>query len=324
MAEEILVEIEAPAPPPPIPGTEADKPDAAVEDLRQQLETITAREAEQKTAREQAERRARESEAEAVRLRESETKARGETVDSQLDAVANAENAAKAESDTAENEYAAAMEAGDYKKAGAAQRRMSNAEARLIALGQSKADLEAAKRAPPRAEPKPQQVDPLEKFISERSAPTQSWLRQHMEVLTDPQLSAIANGADAEARRLKLKPDSPEYFALIETRLGYRQEETVVVDPNPEPAPKPSQRRPLASAPVAREANGSNGASTKVKLTRDEADRAMDGTHVWDRYDKEVMDGKVRAGTPIGIQEMAKRKQIMLANGDYSRKTEDE
>lgn len=305
------------------PDQQETQPDPAVEDLREQLKAVEAREAAEKTRADTEAKRRTDAEAEAARLRESETASRAETVDSQLDAVANAISAARSESDSAKRDLAAAGELGDWTKVAEAQERLADARAKMLTLGQSKNDLEQAKKTPPQREavrqPTPS-ADPHETFIQSRTPATQTWLRKHMDVLRDPQLNAIAVGADAEAQRRGIAPDSAEYFALVETRLGYRQEEVVPevkVDPKPE---QKTQRKPVVSAPVSREANGQQGGKQIIRLTQEEAARSTDGTHVWDRYDKEVMEGKVKAGTPIGHHEMARRKQIMQMNGEYDRK----
>src|SRR5882724_9468425 len=102
MASEQEIEVELDQPPVNgmivvDPEPKGEEPDPAVEDLRQQLEAVTAREATEKTAREAAEKTARDHQAEITRLRESEAASRTETVDSQLDAVAQASAAAQSE-----------------------------------------------------------------------------------------------------------------------------------------------------------------------------------------------------------------------------------
>lgn len=328
MADEIEVELEAPQQVNGVvvvtPDEKVTTPDPAVEDLREQLKAVEATAAAEKNARTAAETQARERQAEIDRLKESETASRAETVDSQLDAVSNAINAAKAESENAKRALAAAGETGDWAKVAEAQEQLADARAKLLSLGQSRVDLEQAKKTPVKVETRTQApVDQTEAFIQSRTPATQTWLRSHMEVLTNPQLNAIAVGADAEAQRKKIAADSPEYFALVETRLGYRQEETVVVEPEIKPETR-QQKQVVRSAPVSREPNTQSGGRQKITLTPGEQQVATDGTHVWTRYDEPVMAGKIRAGTPIGIQEFARRKAAMLMNGDYSRHDGDE
>lgn len=298
----------------PKPGTE----DEAVAGFKKQLvDAEAAREAEKSRA-DNADRARQTAEAEAARLRDDTVKLRTESVDSQIDAVANAINAATAEGDSAERDYASAMERGDFTAAAQSQRKMSEASAKLVRLGDAKFELDNAKKAPPKPAVHEQRTDPVEAFIASRPAPVQTWLRGHMNVLTDPELGAIANGADVEARRKGIAVGSTEYFELVETRLGFRTE--TKSDPEPDPEKPRQQRKPMASAPMSRESapNGSNGAP-KVTLSRGEQQTATDGTITWTKNDQAVREGKAKAGEPIGVAEYAKRKHKMDQQGYYNR-----
>ncbi len=74
----------------------------------------------------------------------------------------------------------------------------------------------------------------------------------------------------------------------------------------------------MPAAPVSRETSPSGGqmTSTKVTLTPGEVANATDGTIVHNWNDP---GGKFKKGDPIGIQEMARRKAKMTADGVYDR-----
>jgi len=76
----------------------------------------------------------------------------------------------------------------------------------------------------------------------------------------------------------------------------------------------------MRSAPV-RGGGGNCGSSSKVSLTEGEVRAAEDGTHLWNVG--QVYNGRVlqpndkMVGEPIGIQEFARRKRTMMAEGRY-------
>lgn len=298
--------------------------DDPVAGFKKQLETAQAELATAKQRGDDEARRRTEAEAEAERLRGAEAKARTETVDSQIDAVANAITAAQTESEKAEADYASAMEAGDFKAAAKAQRAMSTAEAKLVRLGDAKIDLEEAKKTPPKTEVRrdpPKNENPVEAFIATRTSATQAWLRQHQDVaeslVRGGDLGQITIGADAEAKRRGIAPDTDAYFHLIEERLGLREARK----PEQDHEDPPQRRKPMASAPASREVSAGHGGSNgqKVTLTKGEQASATDGTLTWTKHDKAVREGKAVAGQPIGLAEMARRKHAMKQQGYYDR-----
>jgi hypothetical protein len=111
-----------------------------------------------------------------------------------------------------------------------------------------------------------------------------------------------------------IDPDTPEYFNHVETYLGLKMAEPQ--QPGQPKAPSP-QRAPVA--PVGQANGGSiNGGAGEVRLSASEARAATDGTLVWN-YDDTSPQKRYRKGDPIGIQEFARRKQKMQADGVYDR-----
>lgn len=302
----------------PIPAVKAKAADAEdpVASLRGQLETLrtTADNATQRAIN--AERLAQQERDRAEQATTAAEAHKTAISESQYDTVVAGIEAAKSDGDVAERDYESAMDAGDFKKAADAQRRIARAEARIVELEGAKSSLESSSKAAaariaadPNAGKKPDQTrianaDPVEDFISQRSVPTGNWLRQHKEFLTDPvkNKKLIASHYDAEANGKTV--DTPEYFKHVEKYLGIGEQ--------------PRQRR--QGAPVAPVQNGGNGlgGGREVSLSKKEATAATDGTHTWN-YDDPSPQKRFKKGDPIGITEFARRKIIMNAQGAYDK-----
>ena len=160
-----------------------------------------------------------------------------------------------------------------------------------------------------------QQADPVESFIASRTAPTQNWLRAHRDYLTDPKKNAKMQAAHYDAESEGIALDSPQYFDHIERFLGMKkaaEQQTNGADASQ------SQRRPTAPvAPVTPSGGGMSGESNTVRLTKAEAEAATDGvTHVWN-YDDPTGKNRWKKGSPIGLQEMARRKLALTKEGRY-------
>ena len=186
----------------------------------------------------------------------------------------------------------AANEVGDYDKVTELQMEAAKVATRQLQYEDAKADMEAAaqrqaKEPPPAETRKPdvqpqQPADPFEARIAGLTDTTKKWLREHRECVTDEVKSAEAVAADAKARREGLRPDTPEYFAFVEEKLGYRQpkqaepdgeeiEEGVIVS-DPKPVAKAAT---MTAAPVSRSGSGVNGSTpTQIRLSRAQVEMA--------------------------------------------------
>jgi len=286
-----------------------------------ELQAETARE---KAGREAAERRAT-TEAQARQAAQTEVaETRTEIAETRLGTVEQGIAAAETEATAATAEYEAALEAGNWKKAGEAQRKISRAEATKVRLEEAKSDLEVQKAQPQRqqrTEAAQVQADPVEAFISSRDAGTQAWLRDHpddariLATNSDPRRAAKLNAADADAFAEGLTRGSAAYFAHVEKFLG-------ITKPNGKTATNgtaQTQRR-AASAPVAPVAASAGGVSggTEVRLSKGEANAATDGTLVWN-YDDPSGQKRFKKGDPIGVQEFARRKLALKQSGQYDK-----
>lgn len=280
------------------------------EDNRKRAEAAEQRERTERQGREAAERR--------------EQAAHGQVADSQLDTVSSGLAAAQTDAEAASAEYQSAMEAGDFARAAKAQRRIASAEAKIVRLDEAKADLEArkTKTAEEPAKTRTEQTaetraaaDPVEAYIANRTEPTAKWLREHKDWITDDKKNRKLTAAHWEAVDDQgLKPDTPEYFEFVETKIGLKQPAKT----NGNGAAKPTRRSSVPVAPVQASGGGTNGGGTEVRLSQREAAAAVDGTHIYN-YDDPSPQKRFKKGDPIGIQEMARRKHEMTKQGLYDK-----
>ncbi len=302
------------------------KSEPGVEDLKTQFASLQQSAERDRVARAQAEQVARQHAQDAAKARQEATQARTETVESNINSVENAMHAAQTAADAAEGEYAAAMEQGNWKDAAKAQRKIADAAARIARLEEGKANLEEARQAQPAREQARQQqqpaqeTDPVERALAGVTPRTADWLRKHPEFVTDQKMNQKANAAHSMAQSEGYVPDSDAYFDFCERFLGLKEDEPAVRDT---PAPQARTRTAMPSAPVSRNATaGSNGVSgSQVTLTKGEAERAVDGTIVYNWTDPA---GKFKKGDPIGVKEYARRKAALTAQGAFDRSYTDQ
>jgi hypothetical protein len=239
---------------------------------------------------------------------------RKEVTSSQLDTVLSGIQAAEAEATAAEREYVAAAEAGDFAAQARAQRKISGAEARIQRLKEAEGDLkdQTAAKPTPRQETRQQPSgDPVAVFTQNMAPRAKAWIMAHPECVTDKRMNSKMMAAHHAALADGLEEGGDEYFQRIDAGV------LPVTKKAEEPNPKPVNIRPSAPvAPTGNSGGGMNGGGQTVTLTRREVEAANDGTHTWNRDDP---NGKFKKDTPIGTQEFARRKAIMLKQGLYDR-----
>lgn len=247
--------------------------------LRKQLDDLQKAEALSRQQTAEAQRR----EQEAIQLvnQHAERTATAEAAQevSLYNETVNALSAAQADADKAQTDYAVAMEAQDYTAAAEAQRRMSTATSWITRYESDKTYLErraeALKNAP-KQEPKRQQqqltVDQHIDQMNQLSPQQKSWLKQHPDALTDPVKNQGLGWAHHKAVGAGFAPNSDEYFAALETELGYRKTEA-----DPVVERKGTNTMPV-QAPVQRSApsmsNGGSVSPTRVELTPEQREHA--------------------------------------------------
>jgi hypothetical protein len=241
-------------------------------------------------------RRAEEANRRAAQYRAEAAQARQYVAQQQAANVANGIDAVRAEAESAKRDFEEAMNMGAFDRAAECQATIAAAEVRAQRLQEHQAYLQSAPQQPRTT------GDPVEDYISQRSGPTQSWLRAHREWVTDPRKNAKLTSAHYAAVAEGLTPDTDQYFAAVESRLGLRR------DAKGEGAYKPNDPRTHVR---------SDGA---IHLTHGEAERATDGSLTWQKHD--VKAGRCdpsQVGEPIGHREYAPRKRELLRAGAYNR-----
>lgn len=322
--DEIVVEIEKEEPDKKTGEQTTDVADA----LKAQLTELQAETQREKDARIAAERRATSESQRAAAAQTEVESTRTEITETRLGTVEQGIAAATTEADAAQSEYTAAMEAGDWKKAGEAQRKMSKAEATKVRLEEAKADLEVQKTQAPRLQQRieaPQtQTDPTETMLSRMAAAgdvaTAAWLRNHPEdarilaTESDPKRAAKLRAAGNDAAAEGYTPTDPKYWEHVEKFLGIAKTNGRGTN-----GAAQTQRR-AASAPVAPVAASAGGVSggTEVRLSKNEAQAATDGTLVWN-YPDPTGQNRWKKGDPIGVQEFARRKLALKESGQYDK-----
>lgn len=269
--EPVVVKIDdeiAQKPAPEAAEETVDDREKAVEELRRQLEREKQARAAEEERRAQLEAYAREQ---AERLHA----AKGDLEEGQLRTILNALDATEQTAQAAERAYADAMAAGDYAAAAKAQRAISQCEAHLNDLAKGKRALEARLQAPaegrvrdprdpldPRAPPPPQ--DPLEAMAARLTPKSAEWLRAHPQAVG--QVSKLTAAHSAAVELEGLAPETPEYFAYIEQRLGYTQSEK-----KPGKPAKPA----VPSAPVSSGASSGGPVGSSMTLSPAEVEMAI-------------------------------------------------
>jgi hypothetical protein len=309
------------------------------EDLAAQFKEAQAERDRERQGREAAERQAQAERENSRRAHEELATARRETSDSRYDTVSSGITAATAEIDAAKKDIRAAAEAGDFDRQADAYDKLARANARMVLLTEAKSELEAQRsrssdegaaadtrrQGTQTAAAAP--ADPVEAFISSRTAPTQQWLRAHIDYVKDPKKNARMTAAHFDAKADGLMEDTAEYFAHINKYLGLDRAANGAGNGAGNGHAQNQQtaiRRPAVPvAPVNSSRGGDGSSPTEVRLSRSEAEAATDGTHVWN-YDDPSPQKRFKKGDPIGTQEFARRKYEMTKQGRYARYNTDQ
>lgn len=172
--------------------------------------------------------------------------------------------------DSAKGQYERYMEAGEYGKAAQASADIAMAATKLAQL--EARGTEEPTRALPATEQARTTLDPMELYLSQFSAKSQSWLRLHPDCVTDTAKNAAMMSAHYEAQSRKIAPESPEYFALIEEKTGYRQPVSAAAEV--EPARNERPRVPVSAAPSREVPAQQQRNPTKVRLSKEQQEAA--------------------------------------------------
>jgi hypothetical protein len=206
----------------------------------------------------------------------AEVTARAGNIDSQLAA--------------AESGAARAMENGSWSEQAEYQRQMARLTAQRVQVESEYAHLQNQRPLP---------ADPVAALIESRSSEplTQQWLRDHptdalaLATGNDPRRAAKLQAAHADAISEGYATGSQSYLDHVEKYLGEKSSG----------ATRGSDKRgQAASAP---------SGDVEVRLTKKEAEAATDGSVCWGR------EGGAKCGSPLGLEEYARRKATMEKQG---------
>ena len=286
MSEEPEIEVEIEQDAPVVEAKKDGSEDAIAAAIREQAKEYEVKLVAEREEKEAARRRADTAEREA-------RVATARVADSDLDSVTNAISMVEMQREKVKRQLKDAMEAGDFDGTVKAQEDLSEAITKLNALKEGKNYIEQRKS-------EPVNVDPQEAYIGKFTQRSQEYLRQHRELVTNENKNKRMISAHYEAEAEGHKPDSESYFQFLDNKLGYAD------------APKKAPSRMPAGAPVSR-GNGdiqSGGNGNVIKLSSGEARAATDGSIVW--------NAGANKGEPIGVKEYARRKSLMIKNGQYA------
>jgi len=244
--------------------------DEGIEALKRKMEEANARAEAEATKRAAAEAAAAEANA---RMKGSYIATRNAEYGQVTGAISHIEGAKVA----LKKEYAEAAAIGDAEKMADLADKMSQANVHLEKLATAKqrmeAEAERLKREPPQPEHRaPTSVKETVQRMAEGTTPrSAAWLRDNADKFTsEAQINKMVR-AHQDAMEDGIQVESPEYFALVENRLGFRaapsrQEEDGEVMSS-------ASRVRETAPPVAPPSRGQNGRDI-VRLTAEEADMA--------------------------------------------------
>lgn len=301
--------------------------DAGFNDLKAQLEDANRRTLAERT-------RADNAEAIARRSADEVEAAHTEIASTRKTSIANALVAAETRMTSLESDLAAAFEAGDSKKHAATQRLMAELGGEIAQLKAGKAAVEAepelkkpvATDPPGRRKPVTEE-EQFEDHLARQgySEDVKAWIRKHPEVVQNQTKRNEAMSAHHAILAAGYKAESPEYFAQLDRRMGYRSSRAAedIARDNPIEDETLPRREPMRSAPARGSSGSSSGSSREIELTAGEVTNATDGTIVWnagerDRRGKVIEKNDPRVGEPIGLEEMARRKRDNIRDGRYA------
>jgi multidrug efflux pump subunit AcrA (membrane-fusion protein) len=308
---------------------------AGLSDMKRQVEDLTRQ-------KEDSDKRARDADArlqetqrraaqEVTKNRQEAANSRTASFDAQKQSLDTAIQATDAALDAAEAELAAAYDRGDNIAVAKGNRKLAELTATRVENQRRKEQVEADAAREQKVEAASTEdvgggpgESAFDKYIKQFNPRIQEWMRKHPIVVIDKEKNALAFAAHAAAERDGIELESDAYFNFINRRLGFTSADNgdrrqsfrdVREDTRQDPRNMSQQQQrqpPRTSAPVSREGGIDGGrGSVRVRLTKGEIEHATNGiTHVWGR-------GHPREGEAIGVEEMARRKAIMHAQGRY-------
>lgn len=212
--------------------------------------------------------------------------ASSEKDDTEIQLVSSAIDSVTRDAEILKSNYQIAMQNQDFAGAAEIQQLMGEKSAQLLQLRNG---LEAMNSKPKTPEPQYTPADPVEAFAARLTPISANWVRNNPQFVTDPRLNRKMIRAHEDAVDDGIAPDTPAYFAAIESKLGVSKA-APSNDTGDQFASKVTQRRDAApaAAPVSR-GTGSNSKNT-VRLTAAEREAAADMGMTPEAYAKNKID----------------------------------
>ena len=241
--------------------------DQGIQELKRRYES-------EKLARIEAEKRARDA------ARQAE-KANSQVHDVQINLVQTAFDNLKRDQEILKNSLKESMAIGDFDRAAEIQEAMSMNSAKILQLEHGLSDMKA--RPPqPQTPPAQQGEMTVDDLIQRVNSPiSKNWLMNNRNFISDSRSIRIMARAHEDAIDMGVIPESPEYFSMIENRLGINrqpppQQPPAYQDQALSGASAPTQRRSSpAAAPVSRSPVSNNGTRQQtIRLTPEEVEAA--------------------------------------------------
>lgn len=273
-AAEILVDTTDPNAPTEVrlddtaPKPEGMAPDAAISDLKRQME-------ESRTA---SERRLNEANRQIQEAAERATRAERQVVETQRSSVGTVIESLSREKDVLRRDLKTAYEGSEFEKVADLQDKLSLVNARIVEAEKGKLALDEETRRPQTRQV--QETLPIAEQLARQAASQGSprsaaWLRAHADLVSSPQGQKNIERAHFSALGEGAEPDTDAYFHHIETKLGLRTQENPSGGRN---VAQTEEFKPPMAAPVTRNTTnqpGRGNSENVVRLSSTEREQAL-------------------------------------------------
>ena len=219
-----------------------------------------------------------------------------EKAESQYHLVNNARDRVKADQDMLKGMMSQAYQDQDFDRVAEIQHAMNKNEFTLMELERG---AEAMKNqpiqqvAPPRQASMDDMVENIAMQVEQNNSPRSAqWLRMNKQYLKDQRTINKMERAHYDALDDGIRPETDEYFAYVENRLGINRNRQQVEDdgddnPMSSAATATQKRTPPPAAPVSRSGNGTGTRSNSVRLTAEQREiAAMSGISEQEYFDQ--------------------------------------
>lgn len=219
-----------------------------------------------------------------------------EKAESQYHLVNNARDRVKADQDMLKGMMSQAYQDQDFDRVAEIQHAMNKNEFTLMELERG---AEAMKNqpiqqvAPPRQASMDDMVENIAMQVEQNNSPRSAqWLRMNKQYLKDQRTINKMERAHYDALDDGIRPETDEYFAYVENRLGINRNRQQVQDdgddnPMSSAATATQKRTPPPAAPVSRSGNGTGTRSNSVRLTAEQREiAAMSGISEQEYFDQ--------------------------------------